>query len=90
MPTRVANIVYNRKSNTYHNHSGKHKIHANDLNHQYIMALKWSYTIDTIRSSEILTMVGLIEKHIDIDAHTFEWMHPLAFSAKSNSDDNPM
>ena len=35
-------------------------------------------------------MMILIEKHTDINADTVEWMHSLAFSAKANSDDNPM
>ena len=86
----VANMGYNWKESAYNNHSGKHNISSNDLNHKYMRALKWYHTTDILCYSDMRAMMILIEKHTNIDADTVEWMHHLAFSDKSNSDDNPM
>ena len=34
-------------------------------------------------------MMSLTKKYTNLDADTFEWMHPLAFAVKSNSYYNP-
>lgn len=31
----------------------------------------------------------MMEKNIDVDEGTVEWMHPLALAAKANAEDNP-
>ena len=61
VPTMVANIEYNRKENTYHKHSGKRNIYADELNHKYILDLKWSQTIDTLCSDDMCSTMRLIE-----------------------------
>ena len=38
----------------------------------------------------MFSVMSLIEKHADLNIDTVEWMHTLAFSDISNSDDNPM
>ena len=84
----VANIGYNRKANMYHKHIGKRNINDNELNYKYIMDLEWSQTIETLCSTEMHSTSSLIKKRTDLDAKKVEWMHPLEFSAKSNSYDN--
>ena len=34
-------------------------------------------------------MIILINNHTNLNADTVYWIHPLDFTAKSNSDDNP-
>ena len=53
------------------------------------MELKCSQTINNISSSDMYTMMSLIDKHTNKNADTVEWMNPLDFSAKDNSYDNP-
>ena len=52
------------------------------------MALKWSHTIETFSYSDMRAMMSLIKKHTNINADTVNWMHTLAFDAKSNSEYN--
>ena len=68
----------------YHNHSGKYNICDDDINHQYIMALKWYQTIETLCYADMHAMISLIEKRADLDANTVNWMHPLDFSYRDN------
>ena len=89
MPIKISNLGYNRNVNVYHKRSGKCKIRANEFNHQYLDALNWSQTIETIRSSDMSSMDRIIENHTNIDSDMVEWMHTLAFAAKANPDYNP-
>ena len=85
----VSNLGYNRKENSHHKHSGRHKIRANKLNHKYLIEFSWYQTIETICSTDTSAMKILTEKNTNIDTYKVEWMNPLAISTKDNSDDNP-
>ena len=61
VPTMIANMLYNRKPYAYRNHSRKHNICSNNLNHQYPMTLKRYQTIETLSSSDTHTTISLIE-----------------------------
>ena len=87
--TLIANMGYNWKANVYHKHSGKLNICTNDFNHKYLMAFKWSQTVDTLRPTDMQAVPILIEKHTNIDTDTVEWIHHIDIVAKSNSDYNP-
>ena len=88
--TMIDNLGYNQNVNSYNKNSGTHNICDNDLNHQYLIVLKWSQTIETLCSDDMHSMMISIKKHVDLNADTVEWVHPLDFAAKTKLYDNPM
>ena len=58
------------------------------MNNQFLMALKWTEMVETLRSANLRAMMHLIEAETDLDFNTVEAWHPLALAAKANSADN--
>jgi hypothetical protein len=67
----------------------KRKVRADHLNQQFLMALRWTQVVESLRSADLRAMVNLMEHHTDPDSNTVEWMHPMILAAKANAADNP-
>jgi len=67
----------------------RQKVRAEVLNQQYLNALKWEATVTMLKSADLRAMMAVVQEHTDLDDETVEWLHPLAFAAKANAEDNP-
>ena len=67
----------------------KRKVRSEWLNHQFLMAIKWDQTINSIQSSDCRNMLNLMQMNTTIDNNTVEWMHPGTLAAKANAADTP-
>jgi len=67
----------------------KQKIHGGALNQQYLNALNWKLTTNLLQSNDLKAMMSLIDQNTDPEHNTIEWMHPMIFGSKANSEDNP-
>jgi len=64
------------------------RVKAGDLNGQYLQSLSWSHVVTTCQSADLNAMIASIERHSTSDGDV-EWLHPLAFAARANAEDNP-
>jgi hypothetical protein len=67
----------------------KHSVRASLYNAQFLMALNWSQTVETLRSADHSAMMHVIDQNTDLEHNTIEWMHPMVLAAKANAEDNP-
>jgi hypothetical protein len=56
----------------------KQKIRAGCINDAFLHQLYWDKAIETIKSRDLLTFVGMSNCHVDWETSTVEWMHPYA------------
>jgi hypothetical protein len=70
-------------------HNPKHSVRSSIYNRQFLMALNWSQTVESLRSVDHSAMMNLINLHTDVEHNTVEWMHPMILAAKANAEDNP-
>jgi Reverse transcriptase (RNA-dependent DNA polymerase) len=68
---------------------GKQKIRASILNSVLLHALNWSKTINDLDSNDLQRFLGEVVCHYNYEDGTFDWQHPMEFSARANADDNP-
>jgi hypothetical protein len=67
---------------------GKQKIRASILNSVFLHALNWSKTINDVHSNDLQRFLGEVDCHYNYEDGTFDWQHPMEFSARANADDN--
>ena len=70
-------------------HDSKVKIRVGCLNEQRLAMLRWTQAVDALRSKDEQSMESWHLLHTDPDENTLEDLHPLAFAAKANAEDNP-
>jgi hypothetical protein len=51
--------------------------------------LNWKLALNAIRSNDLKGMMTEMELHTDPDDRTLDWMSPMIFGAKANSEDTP-
>ena len=59
------------------------------INRQFLSSLKWNQLVMTLQSDEFASMWNMVQKEIDHDYETYEWIHPMILAAKANSEDTP-
>jgi hypothetical protein len=59
------------------------------LNRQFLNSLNWKLALNAIRSNDLKGMMTEMELHTDPDDRTLDWMSPMIFGAKANSEDTP-
>jgi Reverse transcriptase (RNA-dependent DNA polymerase) len=62
---------------------------AAQLNHQFLMALKWNDVADNLRNGQLQVMMNLVEQHTDLYNNMVKWMHPMVLAMQANASDNP-
>jgi len=69
--------------------SARQKIHAGLLDKQYLANLSWKAAKAMLKSRDLRAMMALMDLNTDLHNGTVEELHPLAFMAKANAEDNP-
>jgi hypothetical protein len=59
------------------------------LNRQFLNSLNWKLALNAIHSNDLKGMMTEMELHTDPDDRTLDWMSPMIFGAKANSEDTP-
>jgi len=59
------------------------------LNRQYLNTMNWNLALSTIRSNNLKSMMAQMQQDVDPDDGTLDWMNPMIFGAKANSEDAP-
>lgn len=67
----------------------RQKIRSGWLNDSYLQGLSWNDALQDLRSADLSAYVALDHINFDYDEQTLESMHPMAFSARANAEDNP-
>jgi len=67
----------------------KQKVPASALNDEYLNSLNWNLAIDALRSNDLKSMMAMMNQDTDPNDNMVEWMHPIFFGSKANSEDNP-
>ena len=53
------------------------------------MGLKWGTLTETLKSTDLNSIMNLLAQNTDMDYNTLEEMHPMLLSANANAQDNP-
>ena len=65
------------------------KIKHQDLNHQFLMAMKWDKLTDVLKSSDLKALLNWMNQNTDVEDNTIENYHPMILATQANSSDNP-
>jgi hypothetical protein len=58
------------------------------LNSVFLHALNWSKTINDVDSNDLQQFLGEVDCHCNYEDGSFDWQHPMEFSARANANDN--
>ena len=59
------------------------------LNQKYLNSLNWHLTTDKLRGSTLRRLTHMVALDTDPDTNEVDWLNPMAFGAKANSEDTP-
>jgi len=59
------------------------------LNQQYLNTMNWNLALLAICSNNLKSMMAQMQQDVDPDDGTLDWMNPMIFGAKANSEDKP-
>ena len=59
------------------------------LNRQYLNALNWKLALNAIRTNDLKQLTAEMHFDIDPDDGTLDWLNPMVFGTKANSEDTP-
>ena len=60
-----------------------------ELNHQFLMAMKWNKVTDLLKSADLKALLNWIESYTDVNVCTIEEYHPMFLATQANASDNP-
>jgi len=51
--------------------------------------MNWHLALSVIRSNNLKSMMAEMQQNVDPDDGTLDWMNPMIFGARANSEDTP-